>query len=72
MASVPEWKILNRSRRKPAELIARYVRAEEVSKDSGLKGVGFLREGHCNGSAAQADHQVLSHCDRRVRMTLIS
>jgi hypothetical protein len=35
MASVPEWKILNRSRHKTAELIARYVRAEEVAKDSG-------------------------------------
>jgi hypothetical protein len=42
MASVPEWKILNRSRHKTAELIACYVRAREVSKDSGLKGVGFL------------------------------
>jgi hypothetical protein len=42
MASVPESKILNRSRHKTAELIARYVRAEEVAKDSGLKGVGFL------------------------------
>jgi|SoiMethySBSTD1v2_1073268.scaffolds.fasta_scaffold2505821_1 hypothetical protein len=42
MASVPEWKILNRSRRKTAEVIARYVRAEGVSKDSGLKGVGFF------------------------------
>jgi hypothetical protein len=37
-----EWKILNRSRHKTAELIARSVRAEEVSKDNGLKGVGFL------------------------------
>src|SRR4029453_10319351 len=30
MASVPEWKILNRSRHKTAELIACYVRAREV------------------------------------------
>jgi hypothetical protein len=41
MASVPEWKIRNRSRHKTAELVARYVRAEEDWKDEGLKGVGF-------------------------------
>jgi integrase len=41
MAAVPEWKIRNRSRHKTAELVARYVRAEEDWKDSGLKGVGF-------------------------------
>jgi integrase len=41
MASVPEWKIRTRSRHKTAVLVARYVRAEEDWKDSGIKGVGL-------------------------------
>lgn len=38
---VPEWKIRRRSRHRTAGLVARYVRAAEDKKDSGLKGVGF-------------------------------
>lgn len=41
MSGVPEWKIRRRSRHKTAEMVARYVRAAEDWKDSGLKGVGF-------------------------------
>src|SRR5262249_13572198 len=41
MAGTPEWKIRSRSRHKTAELVARYVRAAEDWKESGLKEVGF-------------------------------
>jgi integrase len=41
LAGTPEWKIRRRSRHRTAALVARYVRAAEDWKDSGLKGVGF-------------------------------
>jgi len=41
LAGVPEWRIRNRVRHRSAEMTARYIRAIESMKDTGLKEIGF-------------------------------